>query len=59
VIESLARLREDVVSGRLKSGLKVKSESLKEIYGVGTSPIREALFQLAGEGLVRVEGQLK
>jgi DNA-binding GntR family transcriptional regulator len=54
---TLERLREDVVSGRLKSGLKVKSESLKEMYGVGTSPIREALFQLAGEGLVRLEGQ--
>jgi GntR family transcriptional regulator, carbon starvation induced regulator len=35
----------------------VKSEHLKEVYGVGTSPIREALFQLAGDGLVRAEGQ--
>jgi len=54
---TLERLRDDIVSGRLKSGIKVKSENLKELYGVGTSPIREALFQLAGEGLVRADGQ--
>jgi DNA-binding GntR family transcriptional regulator len=54
---TLERLREDIISGRLKSGLKVKSERLKEMYGVGTSPIREALFQLTGDGLVRAEGQ--
>lgn len=51
------RLREDIISGRLKSGAKVKSEDLKGLYGVGTSPIREALFQLASEGLVRADGQ--
>lgn len=54
---TLERLREDIISGKLKSGLKVKSESLKEMYGVGTSPIREALFQLACDGMVRIEGQ--
>jgi GntR family carbon starvation induced transcriptional regulator len=54
---TLERLREDIISGRLKPGTKVKSDTLKEMYGVGTSPIREALFQLAGDGLVRADGQ--
>lgn len=54
---TLERLRQDIVAGRLKSGVKIKSEDLKALYGVGTSPVREALFQLAGEGLVRVDGQ--
>lgn len=55
--ETLARLRRDIVSGAFEAGQKVKSEDLKKRYGVGTSPIREALFQLVSEGLVRSDGQ--
>ncbi|WP_456763995.1 GntR family transcriptional regulator [Bradyrhizobium sp. USDA 4463] len=54
---TLDRLRNDIISGRLPSGSKVKQEKLKELYGVGISPIREALFQLAGEGLLRSDSQ--
>jgi GntR family carbon starvation induced transcriptional regulator len=55
--ETLARLRRDIVSGEFTAGEKVKSDDLKKRYGVGTSPIREALFQLVSEGLVRSDGQ--
>ncbi|NNM75176.1 GntR family transcriptional regulator [Enterovirga aerilata] len=55
--ETLARLRRDIVSGEFEAGQKVKSEDLKKRYQVGTSPIREALFQLVSEGLVRSDGQ--
>lgn len=55
--ETLARLRRDIVSGTFEAGQKIKSEDLKKRYGVGTSPIREALFQLVSEGLVRSDGQ--
>ena len=55
--ETLARLRRDIISGEFAAGEKVKSEDLKKRYGVGTSPIREALFQLVSDGLVRSEGQ--
>ncbi|MDB5558860.1 MAG: hypothetical protein JWQ36_1794 [Enterovirga sp.] len=55
--ETLARLRRDIVSGAFEAGQKVKSEDLKKRYQVGTSPIREALFQLVSEGLVRSDGQ--
>lgn len=47
----------DIVSARLAPGLKLKPEALKDRYGIGTSPIREALLRLSAEGLVRLEGQ--
>lgn len=47
----------DVVSVRLAPGQKLKPEDLKDRYGIGTSPIREALLRLSAEGLVRLEGQ--
>ncbi|WP_338661673.1 GntR family transcriptional regulator [Pararoseomonas sp. SCSIO 73927] len=45
------RLREDILSGRLPPGLKLKLRDLAESYGAGASPMREALSQLAAEGL--------
>ncbi len=55
--ETLLRLRRDIISGTFTPGQRVKSEDLKKRYGVGTSPIREALFQLVSDGLVRSDGQ--
>lgn len=52
-----ARIYEDIVAGRLAPGRKLKPEVLKELYGVGTSPIREALLRLSAEGLVVMDGQ--
>jgi DNA-binding GntR family transcriptional regulator len=45
-------LRRDIVSGALKPDSKLKMRVLKERYGIGSSPMREALAQLAAEGLV-------
>ncbi|MBP0496368.1 GntR family transcriptional regulator [Pararoseomonas indoligenes] len=45
------RLREDILSGRLPPGRKLKLRDLAESYGAGASPMREALSQLAAEGL--------
>ena len=42
----------DIIRGQLKPGRKLKAQSLIESYGVGLTPVREALSQLAGEGLV-------
>jgi GntR family carbon starvation induced transcriptional regulator len=50
-------VRADIMSGSLNPGGKLKADELKLRYGVGTSPIREALFQLASEGLVKADGQ--
>jgi GntR family carbon starvation induced transcriptional regulator len=45
-------LRRDIVSGALKPDSKLKLRILKERYGIGASPMREALAQLAAQGLV-------
>lgn len=39
-------LREDVLSGRLKSGERIRQNSLAERFGVSRSPVREAVRML-------------
>ena len=48
-------LRQDIIRNRFQPGERLTIEKLAARYGVGTSPLREALFQVAGDGLVRVE----
>lgn len=50
-------LRDDLVSGQLGPGKKLRVHELQSRYGLGLSPLREALLRLAGEGLVTAEGQ--
>ena len=47
-----ARLRADILAGRLEPGRKLKIEELRKSYDVGASPIREALSHLASDHLV-------
>lgn len=53
----LRRLRNDIVSGALEPGQKLQFRLLVERYGVGVSPLREALCQLIGEQLVVLRSQ--
>jgi DNA-binding GntR family transcriptional regulator len=46
------RLREDILEGRLAPGEKLRIEALQERYGVGASPLREALNRLISVRLV-------
>jgi GntR family transcriptional regulator, carbon starvation induced regulator len=46
------QLRADLLRGTLAPGEKLRMESLRQRYGVGASPLREALNRLAAEGLV-------
>jgi len=55
--ETYARIHGDVVSGKLKPGVKLKIEQLREEYEVGATPVREALSFLAADGLVVREDQ--
>jgi len=55
--EALLRIRADIVAGRLEAGEKLQPDLLEQRYGLGRSPIREALSRLATEGLVHGEGQ--
>jgi len=45
-------LRSDILRGALKPGLRLKVEQLRKEYGVGTSPLREALSLLTSDCLV-------
>ncbi len=54
---ALRRLRTDIVSAELKPGIKLPFHQLTKQYGVGVSPLRDALSQLAGGGLVISESQ--
>lgn len=45
------RLRDEILTGRLPPGRKLKVHELAATYGAGPSPLREALAQLVAEGL--------
>lgn len=46
------QIRRDIMTGVLKPEGKLRIEALKELYGAGSTPIREALNRLVTEGLV-------
>lgn len=50
--EAYHRLRDDILWGRLEADRKLRVQELKELYGMGSSPLREALSRLAESGLV-------
>jgi DNA-binding GntR family transcriptional regulator len=49
-------LRERVSSGELSPGSALSQTGVAEEYGVSRIPVRDALQQLAGEGLVELRG---
>jgi GntR family transcriptional regulator, carbon starvation induced regulator len=50
-------LRQDIIEGRVKPGEKLQFDALRNKYGIGISPIREALSRLQSEGWVAREEQ--
>ncbi len=50
------RLRQDIIAGVRKPGERLGVERLREVYGIGPTPLREALQRLRAEGLVAAEG---
>ena len=46
------QLRADITRGVLEPGSKLRVGAISERYGVGASPLREALSRLSAEGLV-------
>ena len=48
-------IRSDIIACRLLPDERLRVESLRARYGMGTSPIREALMRLEAEGLVALE----
>lgn len=55
--EAYARLRADLLAGRLHPGQRLPLRQLSAHYNVGIAPLREALSRLASERLVHFEGQ--
>jgi DNA-binding GntR family transcriptional regulator len=49
-------LRGDIIAGVRAPGERLRIERLKEIYGIGPTPLREALQRLCAEGLVLASG---
>ncbi|MBZ9872294.1 GntR family transcriptional regulator [Mesorhizobium sp. BR1-1-9] len=48
------RLRGDILSLALKPGTIVSEKELSVAYGIGRTPVREALLRLSDEGLVEI-----
>jgi DNA-binding GntR family transcriptional regulator len=46
------RIREDIVEGRLEPEARLVVADLAKRYGTSSNPVREALHQLQGEGIV-------
>ncbi len=51
-----SKLRHDIVSGVRRPGERLRIDRLRQLYGIGPSPLREALQRLSSEGLVLAEG---
>lgn len=45
-------LKEEIISGKLKSGEKLVEQNIATRFNVSRSPVREAIKQLTGDGLV-------
>ena len=52
---ALNRIRSDIIACRLMPDERLRFEALRERYGMGVSPLREALMRLEAEGLVQLE----
>lgn len=50
-------LRQAIIAGRLKAGIRLNERQLASELGISTSPLKEALRQLESEGLVRTEAR--
>jgi DNA-binding GntR family transcriptional regulator len=48
------RLRQAILDGTHAAGTQLRQDALADTYGVSRIPVREALFQLEAEGLVRI-----
>jgi GntR family carbon starvation induced transcriptional regulator len=52
---ALTQIRSDIIACRLMPNERLRVEALRERYGMGASPIREALMRLEAEGIVELE----
>ncbi|WP_247872502.1 GntR family transcriptional regulator [Azospirillum sp. TSO35-2] len=48
------QVRQAILDGTHAAGTQLRQDALAELYGTSRIPVREALFQLEAEGLVRI-----
>lgn len=49
-----SQIRKKIISGDYAPGMELRQDALAEEYHVSRTPIREALMQLASEGLIQI-----
>jgi DNA-binding GntR family transcriptional regulator len=54
--QAYACLRQDIVAGTRPAGERLRIERLRNLYGFGPTPLREALQRLSADGWVVAEG---
>lgn len=52
-----AAIKERILTGKFKQGEKIPELAVSQEFGVSSTPVREALRLLHGDGLVRSEGR--
>ncbi|MEV4608541.1 GntR family transcriptional regulator [Neorhizobium sp. LMR1-1-1.1] len=50
----ITEIRQAILSGKYAGGTQLRQDALAETYGVSRIPVREVLFQLEAEGLVKI-----
>jgi GntR family carbon starvation induced transcriptional regulator len=50
--QAVRTLRDDIICGKLKPGARLRVGKLRDTYGIGASPLREALSRLVPSGFV-------
>jgi len=50
--QTYRRIKSDIITGTLEPGIKLKIDELRQMYGTGMSPVREALSLLTSDRLV-------
>ena len=55
IVSVAQRIRDDIVAGRLAFGDRLTIDALANRYEVSHMPVREALRELQGDGLVVIE----
>jgi len=48
-------LKNAILKGELKANQRIQEREIAAIFGVSTTPVREAVLKLAGEGFIRID----
>ncbi len=55
--DAYLQIRKDIIQGVFEAGQKLPIETLRKHYGIGPTPLREALNRLTADGFVSGQGQ--